>query len=278
MEWDDLKKVDDVPYLTYRDTCYARGLLQVDKEYIDGLLEARLWGMGDYMRSMFVMLIMTYSMSRPEIVWEKTWHVMVEDVLNVERKKLDNPGIYLTVMDAVNNNKDGMFFVYGYGGTGKTYLYKTMSAALRCKGDIVLNVASSGIAVLLLEGGRTTHSRFAIPINVVEDSMTLQDIFKSDLSVAFDKVFDGKVAHCTVLRLTVNMSGENDDRSNVVFPDNMLIPVTDDDVGDERSYESLDYVCLADDDSNFYDSIYTTEFLNGLRTSGVPHHNINCWD
>ncbi|GKF76567.1 ATP-dependent DNA helicase PIF1-like protein, partial [Tanacetum coccineum] len=46
-----------------------------------------------------------------------------------------------------------------------------MSVALRSKGEIVLNVASSGIAALLLEGGRTLHSRFAISINVVEDSM-----------------------------------------------------------------------------------------------------------
>nr|GEZ44569.1 ATP-dependent DNA helicase PIF1-like [Tanacetum cinerariifolium] len=76
-----------------------------------------------------------------------------------------------------------------------------MSAALRSKGDIVLNVASSGIAALLLEGGRTTHSRFAIPINVVEDSMhcyeafdrTLRDICRTDPSVASDQVFGGKV-------------------------------------------------------------------------------------
>ncbi|GKF59110.1 ATP-dependent DNA helicase PIF1-like protein, partial [Tanacetum coccineum] len=80
-------------------------------------------------------------------------------------------GIYGTIMDAVDKNKGGMFFVYGYGGTGKTYLYKTMSAAFRSQGRIVLNVASSGIAAILLEGGRKTHSRFAIPINVVEDSM-----------------------------------------------------------------------------------------------------------
>ncbi|XP_076959469.1 uncharacterized protein LOC143635537 [Bidens hawaiensis] len=37
-------------------------------------------------------------------------------------------------------------------------------------GEIVLNVASSGIASLLLEGGRTAHSRFLIPINLTEDS------------------------------------------------------------------------------------------------------------
>ena len=37
--------------------------------------------------------------------------------------------------------------------------------------EIVLNIASSGITALLLEGGRTAQSRFEIPINVVEDSM-----------------------------------------------------------------------------------------------------------
>ncbi|GKB67336.1 ATP-dependent DNA helicase RRM3-like protein [Tanacetum coccineum] len=213
MEWDELKKVDDVLYPRYRDACYARD-----------------------------------SMSRPEVVWEKTWSVMAVDVLNVERIKQGIPdlelsdiqrknicltyiectlwssnkslkdiqnmpypdqeytmagynmlifnetsydpeklkdqhatlygsltteqkGIYSTVMNVVDNNKGGMFFVYGYGGTGKTYLYKTMSAALRSKGEIVLNVASSFIAAFLLEGEWTAQSWFTIPINVVEDSM-----------------------------------------------------------------------------------------------------------
>nr|GEX05263.1 putative reverse transcriptase domain-containing protein [Tanacetum cinerariifolium] len=40
MERDNLKKVDDVLYPTYKDACHAWGLLQDDKEYIDGLLEA----------------------------------------------------------------------------------------------------------------------------------------------------------------------------------------------------------------------------------------------
>ncbi|XP_076905905.1 uncharacterized protein LOC143561816 [Bidens hawaiensis] len=55
-------------------------------------------------------------------------------------------------------------------GTGKTFLWKTLSASIRSKRKIVLNVASIGITSLLLEGGRTAHYRFLIPINLTEDS------------------------------------------------------------------------------------------------------------
>ncbi|GKE18153.1 ATP-dependent DNA helicase PIF1-like protein, partial [Tanacetum coccineum] len=65
--------------------------------------------------------------------------------------------------------------------TCKTFVWKTLSAAIRRRRDIVLNVASSGIAALLLPGGRTTHSRFAIPINVNEDSTCCINI-ESDLA------------------------------------------------------------------------------------------------
>ena len=80
-------------------------------------------------------------------------------------------GVYDDVMNAVSRGQGGVFFLYGYGGTGKTFIWRSLSAGIRCKGGIVLTVASSGIASLLLPGGRTAHSRFAIPINIYEDSM-----------------------------------------------------------------------------------------------------------
>ncbi|XP_076950680.1 uncharacterized protein LOC143623725 [Bidens hawaiensis] len=78
--------------------------------------------------------------------------------------------IFDTIKEAVHKNNGGAFFVYGYGGTGKTYLWKTLTSAIRSEGNIVLNVASSGIASLLLSDGRIAHSRFHIPINLNEDS------------------------------------------------------------------------------------------------------------
>ncbi|XP_031128460.1 uncharacterized protein LOC116030337 [Ipomoea triloba] len=78
--------------------------------------------------------------------------------------------VYDTVLGDVKCHNGGLYFLYGYGGTSKTFVWKTLSAAIRSKGDIVLNVASSGIASLLMPGGRTVHTRFVIPIQINEDS------------------------------------------------------------------------------------------------------------
>ncbi|PKY57229.1 hypothetical protein RhiirA4_283232, partial [Rhizophagus irregularis] len=77
--------------------------------------------------------------------------------------------IYEEVMQAVND-KYGHFFIDGPAGTGKTFLYNTLLATIRLHGDIAIAVASSGIAALLLSGGRTAHSRFKIPLKIDEFS------------------------------------------------------------------------------------------------------------
>ena len=108
---------------------------------------------------------------------------MVEEELNYDRSKLrdelnhmqstmtnEQKNVFDTIMDSLSTNNGGVFFLYGHGGTGKTFLWKALTSALRSEGHIVLAVASSGIASLLLPGGRTAHSRFRIPINITEDS------------------------------------------------------------------------------------------------------------
>ncbi|XP_057456402.1 uncharacterized protein LOC130747469 [Lotus japonicus] len=137
---------------------------------------------------------------------------------------------YEEVISSVDGSNGGFFFIYGYGGTGKTFLWKTITYKLRAEKKIVLNVASSGIAALLLPGGRTTHSLFSIPLNLDEDSCcgvmlgtakaellqsasliiwdeapmvskyafealdrTMRDLMKSDVNGNGDKPFGGKV-------------------------------------------------------------------------------------
>ncbi|QRV79981.1 ATP-dependent DNA helicase PIF1 [Ceratobasidium sp. AG-Ba] len=73
------------------------------------------------------------------------------------------------------------FFLDGPAGTGKTFLYKALCDKLRSEGRFVICVASSGIASLLLPGGRTSHSRFNIPIQI-HDASTCSIDKQSDLA------------------------------------------------------------------------------------------------
>ncbi|CDY56895.1 BnaCnng31320D [Brassica napus] len=116
----------------------------------------------------------------PDIINE---NVLIMDELSYDRQELkadhdrdfpkltdEQRKIYDLITDDVFSKKRGVLFVYGFSGTGKTFLWRLLSAAIRYRGEICLNVASSGIASLLLPGGRTTHSRFGIPINPYEFS------------------------------------------------------------------------------------------------------------
>ncbi|XP_010497271.1 PREDICTED: ATP-dependent DNA helicase PIF4-like, partial [Camelina sativa] len=97
---------------------------------------------------------------------EEAEHHRLFNQLNKEQEK-----VYKAVLESIYNNMGKLFFLYGPGGTGKTFVYKTIISKLRSEKRIVLPVASSGIAALLLPGGRTAHSRFKIPLIVTEDSI-----------------------------------------------------------------------------------------------------------
>jgi hypothetical protein len=86
--------------------------------------------------------------------------------LNYEQKQA-----YGAIISAYRNKTGGAFFVDGPGGTGKSFLFNTILANIRLDKKIALAVASSGVAALLLSGGRTAHSRFKIPLKINEDSM-----------------------------------------------------------------------------------------------------------
>ncbi|KAJ0566266.1 putative DNA helicase [Helianthus annuus] len=272
--FEEIRTMNGEVFPTFRDTCYARGLLDDVKEYIEAIKEAYYIGSGYYLRNLFAKMLASNTLSRLEHVWENTWEYLSDGILynrqklsrievviglslpeeqirnltlmEIERYLLRNnsslsrfpsmpqPGsesiysaynrliadelrydvsatavefhnnlscltdeqrlVFDEIIEAVNSNAGGVFFVYGYRGTGKTFLWKTLSASIRCKGDIVLNVASSGIAYLLLPGGRAVHSRKTKLIIWDEAPMnhkhafealdrTMKDIFKCEMIV-----------------------------------------------------------------------------------------------
>jgi len=95
----------------------------------------------------------------------KDEHMTIHSKLNPDQRNA-----FAAIIGSVEKGPGKQIFVEGYGGTGKTFLWKAITTKLRSEGKIVLAVASCGIAAHLLQGGRTAHSRFHIPLNITDET------------------------------------------------------------------------------------------------------------
>ncbi|CAL1414210.1 unnamed protein product [Linum trigynum] len=241
--FEDIRTVNGVLHKSFKEACYAHGLLAEDNEWNDCLVEASAWASGKKLRALFVTIISMCQVSDIGKLWERNWSLLSDDILYARRKELNMPTLEMTdiqlkecclleidkllarncktlsdfpglpvpnlgnvqsssnrlittelsynatnlgqqfegmvsklnaqqriafdeITDSVYGDKGRAFFIDGCGGTGKTFLWKVICLKLRSEMKIVLCVASSGIAALLMDGGRTAHSRFHIPVDL----------------------------------------------------------------------------------------------------------------
>ena len=78
---------------------------------------------------------------------------------------------YDIILDKIVSNKSGVFFIDRPRGTGKTFLYRALLPTIRSINMIAIATATSGVAASITSGGRTTHSRFNIPLETHESSI-----------------------------------------------------------------------------------------------------------
>uniref|UniRef100_A0A2S2R6A3 ATP-dependent DNA helicase n=1 Tax=Sipha flava TaxID=143950 RepID=A0A2S2R6A3_9HEMI len=83
-------------------------------------------------------------------------------MLNAEQKN-----VYNSLMKVVDDGTEGIYFLDAPGETGKTFLISLILATIRSRSQIALAVASSSIAVIFLEDGRSTHSILKLPMNLL---------------------------------------------------------------------------------------------------------------
>ena len=63
------------------------------------------------------------------------------------------------------SNEQTLLFLDAPGGCGKTFTFNCLINYYHSQGMAVLVVATTGIAALQLQGGKTVHSSLKIPIN-----------------------------------------------------------------------------------------------------------------
>ncbi|XP_058776622.1 uncharacterized protein LOC131650944 [Vicia villosa] len=91
--YQDIKTVDGKKLKTFRDACFAMGFLQDDREFIEAIKEAHQWGSGHFLRKLYVTMLLSSSMNRPEHVWRKTWMYLSDGILYDQRVFARDQGI-----------------------------------------------------------------------------------------------------------------------------------------------------------------------------------------
>ncbi|GJU99852.1 ATP-dependent DNA helicase PIF1-like protein [Tanacetum coccineum] len=337
---DEIKNVNGVVYPTYKEACYTSGLLEDDKEYVDSIKDTAHWASAEHLhliisddekRNVCLFYIKELLRSRgcslrnfPEMPYQDNRYIT----------KYEHKGVYDTIMNSVETGTGGVYFLYGYEGTDKTFLWKTLVASIRRRGDIVLNVAFSGIASLLMPGGRTAHSRFHIPINIDETS-TYSISVQSDLGallknagfLGYSKRLTSRHCKCVSKAILLvrslqdgELGEENDGEVYIDVPEEILIDEADGPIssivdltypnildnindpsyfkekvvlasmnkvvdninehlldkfpGEEMVYLSCDSVDKTEHNAAIDQSIFSPEFINGLKFFGVPNNRL----
>ncbi|RID68698.1 hypothetical protein BRARA_C00841, partial [Brassica rapa] len=180
--WDHVWNIlaEDILYMKQREFNFPGLILQDEelKQYtlmeIERLLKENDKSLADFpgmpKPNSSVLQEISNTVLRHELNYDREKEAAEHEILFSTMNE-DQKSIYSSVLDSVNNKAGQLFFVYGAGGTGKTFLYKTIIAKLRSVGKVVIPVASAGIAALLLPGGRTAHSRFNLPLTLTETTM-----------------------------------------------------------------------------------------------------------
>jgi len=137
---------------------------------------------------------------------------------NLQLFNQEQTNVFNAVMGSVNDTLGKTLFIHSAGGCGKTFVCNTIAAAVRSQNQVALCVASSGIASLLLEGGRTAHSTFKIPIPITDTSIAgvkrnslMHDVLRKTKIIIWDEVpMQHKHAVASVDRLLRDLLNEAD--------------------------------------------------------------------
>ncbi|KAI5419702.1 hypothetical protein KIW84_043750 [Lathyrus oleraceus] len=96
--YNDIKTVNNVKYDTFRDACFAMGFISDDREFIATIKEANHWGSGQYLRLLFVHMLLSGSINRPRHVWSKTCHLLADGILYAQQRIANNRGIIFPIL------------------------------------------------------------------------------------------------------------------------------------------------------------------------------------
>lgn len=86
--FEDLLTVGGVKHTTFKNACYARGLLEENKEWNDVMDEASTWATTRQLRQLFALILIQCELSHPQKLWNHCWKYLLEDVQKLQTSSL----------------------------------------------------------------------------------------------------------------------------------------------------------------------------------------------
>nr|GEW86110.1 DNA helicase [Tanacetum cinerariifolium] len=224
-------EIDNKIYPTNKATCQALGLLSGDEEWAPNRRK-------------------NYN---PQL--------LAEEKNLISRLNKDQRLIFDEITHAVRCNIQKLIFVYGHGGTGKTFLWKAVTTALRSKEKIVLTVAASGD---LDETDNENTFDVQIPTELcISDSDTT-------LATLISFIYDQKTLQTPTLR--------DMQKKAIVCPKNknedMILFVLSLVNRQQHIYLSLDEAMPHGNDGGKTELLYPPEYLNSLYFANITPHRL----
>ncbi|GJW32129.1 ATP-dependent DNA helicase PIF1-like protein [Tanacetum coccineum] len=101
-DFDELMTVNNRLCHTFKEACFAYGLLNDDREWKKAISEASLWALGPQLCDLFVTILLFCDISRPLKLWEETWEFLSEDILHKKWKLYNYPELQLSIEQIQN--------------------------------------------------------------------------------------------------------------------------------------------------------------------------------
>ncbi|KAH0712136.1 hypothetical protein KY289_008095 [Solanum tuberosum] len=94
--FESIRTINGVRYDTYKEACYALGLLEDDKEWNDCLAEAACWASVNELRNLFVTILIHCQVSDSSKLWRSNYEILSEDITSLQRKRFQLEDLQLT--------------------------------------------------------------------------------------------------------------------------------------------------------------------------------------
>ncbi|GJU50580.1 DNA helicase [Tanacetum coccineum] len=294
--------VNDIMYPTCRAACEALGLLEDDQEWETTLQEAALTVTPAELRTLLVYILSFCQLESclnhcsksltdfglrllPEHLKSVLRKLLMEEksygraLLAKERDRLlsklnvKQRHILSLITEACLNNKQELVFVYSHGGTGKTFLWKTIIYALRSGGRIV-TIASSGKKLDVGNGHIDMQDESDLEntswINIPDDYCIPDD--KNGISNLIKFIYDDETLH--------NPAAVKLQDKAIVCPKHNMADVINAKVlfmllGRTHTYISFDDAIPHGYDGVEVELLYPKDYLSSLSYAGLPPHKLD---